>query len=186
MIRSLAATLIALVIMGALAVPVRADSTPDSGTLMSTGTITPTGTLGVFDVNTTGSGTDLLSGAFTTTSMSIVTFTSPTTDIFSGSFVTVFSQGTTFGTFTGSGTATGADTSSITEDVVTTGGTGIFAGVTGEVTLTGTDTQTGPTTTSFTGSYTAPEPSSLALMLAGIGLLPLMRKRLARGRVATR
>ena len=177
-----------LLVLGFGADAVKADSIPVSGTLMSTATITPTGTLGVFDVNSTGSGTDSLSGAYTTTSMYIVTFTSPTTNIFSGSFVNVFSQGTTFGTFTGSGTATGADTSTITEDGLTTGGTGIFAGITGKFTVTGTATQTGPTTNSFTGTYTGsittPEPSSLALMLAGIGLLPLMRKRLTRGRQA--
>jgi hypothetical protein len=53
----------------------------------------------------------------------------------------------------------------------------------------GTCTSTGATTCSFTGNYTGsittPEPSILALMLAGIGFLPLIRKGLFRGRQAT-
>ena len=179
MIRSLAAIVITLVILGALAVPVRADTKFDSGTIMSTATLTPAG-IGVFDVSSTGSGIDFLSGHFTTTTTYTITFTSPFTDIFSGSFVDVFSQGTTFGTFAGIGTLT-----TFTDVTVITGGTGIFAGDTGQFIVIGTSTQTSPTTTSSTSAYTGfvktPEPRSLALMLAGIGLLLVMRKRIAPG-----
>jgi hypothetical protein len=90
------------------------------------------------------------------------------------------------GTFSQSGTVTGTDSSSITLDAVITGGTGIFLGDTGKSTVTGISTQTSPTTASFTGSYiteitTAPEPSSMALLFAGMGFLLVMRKRTAPG-----
>jgi hypothetical protein len=177
MIRSSAAILIALVLLGVLAVPVRADATPDSGTITSTATVSPTGTFNVFDVNSTGSGVDLLSGDFTTTTTYTLTFTGLTTDIFSGSFVDVFSGGKTFGTFTGSGSL-----GAFTNVTVITGGTGIFAGDTGEFTVIGTSTEPSRTTISSTSSYKGfiktPEPSSLALILAGIGLPLVMRKRI--------
>jgi hypothetical protein len=181
MIRSLAATLFALVMMGALAVPVQADSTPVSGTLTGNSTLTATANpcLCVFDSNFTGSGIDSESGPFTTTNMGTVIFSSPTMFTGSGTFIDVFAEGTVFGTFTETGTVTGATTSTITLDTVNTGGTGIFAGDTGESVVIGTnDTTKSPMFTgTYTGFITTPEPSSLALMLAGIGLLPLMRKR---------
>jgi|HubBroStandDraft_1064217.scaffolds.fasta_scaffold120517_3 hypothetical protein len=93
------------------------------------------------------------------------------------------------GTFTGSGTEGPGGTFIITLDAVTTGGNGRFAEDTGESTITGKSTPNGAITSSFTGTYcgfinAVPEPSSSALILAGIRLLPLMRKRLAWGRQA--
>jgi len=180
MIRSL----LALVMMGGLALSARADSTPVSGTLTGNSTITPTSNPAVFDSSFSGSGTDSTSGAYTKTHTGTTTFTSLTTFIASGTFTDVFAQGTLFGTFSETGTLTATGSVDIALDTII-GGTGAFAGDTGEVTTTGTSTRTSPTTSTFTGTYTGfittPEPSSLALMLTGIGLLPLMRKRLARG-----
>ena len=183
MIRSLAATLFALVMMGGLAVSAQADSTPVSGTLTGNTTLTATANPDVFDSNFTGSGIDTVSGAFTTTNTSTITFTSSSTFISSGTFMDLSAGGTLFGTLSGTGnvTATGSDTTTLD---LFTGGTGIFAGATGEVTVTGTSTTTGAFTGTYTGFVTTPEPSSLALMLAGIGLLPLMPKRLTQGRRA--
>jgi hypothetical protein len=189
MIRSLAATLFALVMMGGFAVPVQANSTPTSGTVTGNGTLTATADRFVFDSNFTGSGVDAVSGNFTATNMGTTTFNSTFTSFTSsGTFIDVFAGGTVFGTFTENGTVTGATTSTITLHSVTTGGTGMFLGDTGESIVIGTNTTT--SSPMFTGTYTGfintvPEPSSLALMLGGIGLLPLMRKRLARGRQAT-
>lgn len=186
MIRPLAATLFALVLIGGLAVTAQADSIPTSGTLTGTTTLTATSNPAVFDSSFTGSGVDSVSGAFTTTNMGTITFTSLTTFISSGTFEDVLAGGTLFGTFSTMGTVTATGSNATALDLFT-GGTGIFAGDTGEVTVTGTGT--GTTTSAFTGTYagfiTTPEPSSLALMLAGIGLVPLMRKQLARGRQAT-
>jgi hypothetical protein len=178
MIRSLAVTLIALVILGGLAVPAQADSTSSTGTLTGTSTLTPTATLGVFDTSFSGSGVDSVSGPFTATNMGTLEFTSLVTFISSGTFVDVFPDGTLFGTFTGSGFDTGVGSADITNVALFTGGTGIFADVTGgEATITGTSTGTG-LTLSFNGTSTgfviSPEPSSLALMLLGIGLMFVM------------
>ena len=183
MIRSLAATLFALVMMCGLAVPVQANSTPTSGTVTGNSTLTATADPLVFDTNFTGSGVDMASGNFTATNMGTTKFNSTFTSFTSsGTFIDVFAGGTVFGTFTENGTVTGATTSTITIDSVTTGGTGMFLGDTGESIVMGTNTTS--SSPMFTGTYTGfintvPEPSSLALMLAGIGLLPLMRKRLA-------
>jgi hypothetical protein len=188
MIRSLAATLFALVMMGGLAVSAQADSIPTSGTVTGNSTLTATASPFVFDTNFTGSGVDTVSGNFTATNIGTTTFNSTFTSFTaSGTFIDVFAGGTVFGTFTENGTVTG-NTSTINVHSVTTGGTGMFLGDTGESIVTGTNTTT--SSPMFTGTYTGfintvPEPSSLALMLAGIGLLPLMRKRLARGRQAT-
>ena len=180
MLRSLAVILIALMMMGAPAAPLQADTTPVSGTLTGTTTLTPTANPAVFDSSFTGSGVDSVSGAFTTTNMGTITFTSLTMFMSGGTFMDIVAGGTLFGTFTGNGTVTGADTSTITFDTIT-GGTGAFAGDTGKITVIGTNTpgDTPPFSGTYTGFIvTAPEPSSLALMLAGIGLLPLMRKRI--------
>jgi hypothetical protein len=186
MIRSLVATLIAVVFMGALAMPVQADSTATSGTLTGTTTLTTTGTIGFFESSFSGSGVESVSGIpFTTTNTGTLTFTSPTAFTISGTFVDVFSDGTIFGTYTGSGTEIGGGVADVTTDAVITGGTGIFAGDTGESTITSTSTGTGLTASvsgTFTTFVTSPEPSSLALLLAGIGLLPVMRKRIAHSR----
>ena len=183
MIRSLVVTLIALVIFGGLAAPAQADSTSSTGTLTGNTTLTPTATLGVFKESFAGSGVDSVSGPFTGTNMGTLTFTSLTTFISSGTFVDVFSDGTLFGTFTGNGTEVGGGVTDVTNIALFTGGTGIFADVTGgEGTTTGTSTATGLLTASFTGTstgfITTPEPSSLGLLLAGIGLVFVMQKRI--------
>jgi PEP-CTERM motif-containing protein len=183
MIRSIAATLITLVMMGCLPALVHADSF--SGTLSGNSTLTPTGTPGVFVQDFTGTGSDTVFGAFTVTSQSTIDFSAPPTIVISsGSFVEDLSGGTLFGTSSGSGTASGKGTATFTLDFVITGGTGSFAGDTGDATVTGTITMTSPTTESITGSYTGsltpvtttPEPSSVALMLLGVGLVFVMRK----------
>jgi hypothetical protein len=180
MFRSLAVTLVALVVMGALAVPVQADTTAVSGTLTGTSTLTPTGTLGVYDETFTGSGVDSVSGPYTTTNTSTITFSNPTTFTSVGMFIDVLAGGTLFGTFTSKGNITGVDTSTITFDTVM-GGTGAFAGDTGKITVIGTNTPSD--TPPFNGNYTgfivtAPEPSSVALMLLGVGLAFVLRKRI--------
>jgi PEP-CTERM motif len=177
----------ALLMMGALALPAQADTITSSGTVTGISTLTGTANPAVFDSNFIGAGLDTVSGYFIAANAGTTTFTSLTMFTASGTFTNVFAGGTLFGTFTESGTVTGTNTSTETIHAVITGGTGMFAGDTGQSTNTGTSRVTSPTTALFTGSYTSsimtvPEPSSLALMLAGIGLLPLMRKRLARGR----
>ena len=183
MIRSLATILIALLMMGALALPAQADTIPTSGTVTGNSTLTATANPFVFGTNFIGSGVDAVSGNFNGTNMGTTTFNSTFTSFTSsGTFIDVFAGGTVFGTFTENGTVTGATTSTITLDSVTTGGTGMFQGDTGESFVMGTNTTTN--SPMFIGTYTGfintvPEPSSLALMLAGIGFLPLMRKRWA-------
>ena len=163
-----------------VAVPAQADTTPTSGTLTGNTTLTATSDLFVFDSSFTGSGVDAVSGAFTTTNMGTIIFTSLVTFESSGTFEDVASGGTLFGIFTGNGFFIGIGSETVTVDLIT-GGTGIFLGDTGEVTVTGTTNAAGAFTGTYIGFIKTPEPSSLALMLAGIGLLPLMRKRLARG-----
>jgi hypothetical protein len=181
MIPSVAATLIALGVMGGLAVPVHAG--PISGTLDGDSTLTPTGTPGVFVQNFTGDGDDTTFGSFTPQSTSTIDFSKPPAIVISsGLFTEVFSQGTLFGTSSGRGTASGTGTATVTLDFVITGGTGLFAGDTGEATATGTITSTSPTTESFTGSYVGsiaaiPEPSSLALLVPAAVVVFRRRRR---------
>jgi hypothetical protein len=180
MIRSVAATVIALVVMVVLAVPVHADSI--SGSLTGNSALTPTGTPGIFVQNFSGDGDDTVFGSFTPQSQSTIDFSHPPDIVVSnGMFLETFPHGTLFGTSSGNGTASGHGTATITLDFVITGGTGIFARDTGEATVTGTITQTSPTTESFTGSYTGsltaiPEPSSLAL-LAPAAVVVFWRRR---------
>jgi hypothetical protein len=183
MIRSVAATLTALVVMGGLDLPVHAG--PISGTLSGDSTLTPTGTPGVFVQNYTGDGDDTTYGSFTVSTHSIVDFSQPPDiNILHGSFLESFSQGTLFGTSSGSGTASGMGTATFMADLVITGGTGIFAGATGDATATGTLTSTGPTTESSTAFYTGslatiPEPGSLALLVPAAVVLFRRRRRAA-------
>jgi hypothetical protein len=70
MTHSFAATLIALVAMGRLAVPVHADVVNISGTISGDATLTPTGTPGVYVQNFSGDGDDTTFGSFTPASTS--------------------------------------------------------------------------------------------------------------------
>jgi len=163
-----------MVVMGGLFVPVQGGSI--SGTISGDSTLTPKGTPGVFVQNFTGDGDDTTYGAFTPVSQSTIDFSKPPTILISdGMFTETFSKGTLFGTSSGNGTASGAGTATVMIDFVFTGGTGFFAGATGEATFTGTITTTSPTTESITGSYVGelsivPEPSTLTLLVPAIAI----------------
>jgi hypothetical protein len=161
-----------VVVLVGLAVPVRAGSL--SGTFGGDSTLTPTGTQGMFTQNFTGKGTDVTYGEFTAASTSHINFASPP-DIFisDGMLSMTFSKGTLFGTSEGIGTSNGLGMATFTIDFAITAGTGLFAGAIGDATLTGTITQTSPTTESITngsyaGTFSVPEPSSLALFLPAV------------------
>jgi len=174
--RSITAPLVVLVALGGLVVPAHAGSI--AGTLSGDATLTPTGTPGVFTQNFTGEGDDSnpLLGSFTVQATSFIDFSNlPNIIIRSGTVSETFSQGTLFGTSTGSGTASGMGTAAVTLDFVITGGSGFFAGATGEVTVMATITSTSATTESVTGSYagslsSVPEPSTLALLASSVAV----------------
>jgi hypothetical protein len=106
--RSVAATLIVLAAMVGFAVPVHAD--PISGTLTGDSTLTPTGTPGIFVQNFTGDGDDTVFGSFTPQSQSTIDFSHPRDIVVSdGMFLETFSDGTLFGTSSGSGTLAGME-----------------------------------------------------------------------------
>jgi hypothetical protein len=166
--------LVALVTMGDLVVPVQGGNI--SGTISGDSTLTATGTPGVFVQNFTGDGDDTTFGTFTPTSQSRIDFSKPPAILISnGMFLETFSQGTLFGTSSGSGTANDMGSATVAVDFVFTGGTGLFTGAKGEATITGTITTTSPTTESINGSYigtlsVVPEPSSLALLVTAIAV----------------
>jgi len=157
-----------------VAVPMQASTI--SGTFDGTGTLTPTGTPGVFIQNFTGDGTDTTYGAFDAMSQSTVDFSNPPNIAITNAMLTqIFPQGKLFGKGSGSGTGNGHGTATFTADFVITGGTGIFEHDHGEIILTGTITQTSPTTVvvsdaSYTGTLVTPEASSLVLLLLGATL----------------
>jgi hypothetical protein len=175
-----ATSLTALLVMGGVVASAHAGQI--SGTLSGDSTLMPTGTPGVYVQNFTGDGDDTTYGSFTPTSSSTVDFSHPPAIVISdGMFTEIFSQGTLFGTSSGDGTASGMGTAAVTLDLVITGGTGLFAGDTGEATANETIMQTSSTTESATGSYsgflsTVPEPSSLAL-LAPAAVIVFGRRR---------
>lgn len=181
MTRSVAASLIALLLVGGFAIPVQAG--PISGALSGDGTLTPTGTPGIFTQNYTGDGNDTTFGSFTVQTTSTVDISDPPHIVVSdGMFTETFSLGTLFGTSSGDGTINGVGTATFTGDAVFTGGTGIFAGATGEATSLQMLIRTGPTTTSGSGTYIGtlsfiPEPSSLALLASGALVLLYRRRR---------
>ena len=180
--RSITATLVALVVMGSVVVQVQGGSI--SGTFEGDSTLTPTSPPGVFVQNFTGEGDDTIFGSFTVQSQSLIDFSkSPDITISNGMLFEIFSQGTLFGTTSGSGVASGNGTANVTVDFVITGGTGFFAGTTGEATLTATITSTSSTTESITGSYVGslsiPEPSTMVLqaLAVSIGAVVVVRGR---------
>jgi hypothetical protein len=167
------ACLVALVALGLLSVPARADMMI-SGTFDGTGVLTPTGTPGVFLQKFTGDGTDTIFGAFDIHTHSTVDFSSPPSIVISdGTIELIFPNGSLFGTSSGTGMASGHGTATFEADVVITRGTGFFAGSTGDITITGKITSTSPTTESVTASYSGsldiPEPGSLSLLALGAG-----------------
>ena len=171
---------IALLMMAGFAVPVHA-STMITGTFNGDATLTPTSTPGISIQNFTGDGDDTTYDSFTPTSQSTVDFSSPPNiTISDGTFTETFSQGKLFGTSSGSGTADGNGTATFTLDFVFTGGTGLFAGATGDATATATITATGATTELITGSYigslttATPLPAALPLFATGLGALGLL------------
>jgi hypothetical protein len=168
-------------LIGAIAVcvtPVQASTISLNGTFDGTGSLTPTSQPGIFIFNFTGDGTDMTFGAFTPTSTSTIDFSNPPNIVVSnGMWSQMFNDGVIFGTSSGTGTASGQGTATFTSDVVVTGGTGRFAGSTGDLIVTGTITQTSPTTesveASYSGTVNVPEPSTLTLLascLLGLGL----------------
>jgi hypothetical protein len=183
MIRSLSATFLGLVAIAGLAVTARADIF--SGTIAGDDTLTPTGTTGVYVVNFSGSGVDANFGLFTATSTDKGDFSHPPNIVISdGMFSEVFLGGSLFGVSSGSGTANGTGAASLTLDYVVQGGSGDFAGDTGNIAVTGTLTTSGPTTGAFSGNYSgtltaAPEPS-VFVPLAPIVLGLLWRTRARR------
>jgi hypothetical protein len=147
-----------------------------SGTISGDSSLTPAGPAGVFVQSFKGNGDDTIMGAFTSISQSLIDFSKPPAIVISnGAFFETFSGGALFGTSSGSGTANGNGTASVTIDFIFTGGTGLFAGATGEATVTGTITSTSSTTESITGSYVGtlsvvPEPTTLALFVPAIAV----------------
>ena len=188
--RSITVPLLVLVAIGGAVVPARAGSL--SGTLEGDAVETATGTPGVYTQNFTGDGDDTTYGAFTVQSMSTVDFSNPPNVTLSNGMITeTFTQapylGTLFGTGSGSGTANGNGTADVTIDFVITGGTGYFAGDTGEVTITATIMVTGMNSASLTGTYAGsivPEPGTFTLLAPSMamGAVVLFRGRRRKAR----
>ena len=163
-------------------VPVHAGTL--AGSFGGNATLTPTGSPGIFMQNLSFGGTDENFGAFAGSSQSTVDFSQPPQiSVSNGMLSQSFAQlGSLFGTTTGSGIADGHGGATFTADFVITGGTGIFTNAVGEATVTGTITRTSPTTdtvdASYRGSFTVvPEPSTVALLVAGIAGLGLGWRR---------
>jgi hypothetical protein len=173
---------VALVVLGGLAAHARAGSI--SGTVSGDTTLTPISP-NVFLQSFSGTGDDTLLGPFTMQSQSTVDLNNPLDIIISnGTCSQTFAEGTLTGTCSGSGTTTGMGTGTFENEIVFTGGTGLFAGATGEMTVTGTEVSTGPTTGAITASYvgtlsSVPEPGGLALLTPAIavGAVVLVRAR---------
>jgi hypothetical protein len=181
MTRSVAASLIVLLLVGGFAAQVHAG--PISGSLSGDGTLTPAGAPDIFNQNYTGDGTDTTFGPFTLETVSTVDLSHlPDIVVSDGMFTQTFSLGTLFGTSSGEGTVNARGTATFTGDAMITGGTGIFEGAIGEIISPQTLIRTGPTTTSGSGTYVGtlsivPEPSSLAFLASGTLVLLYRRRR---------
>ena len=183
MTRAIAATALALALLGAVSLPVHAGSL--KGTFDGNSTLTPTTTPGIYTQNFTGDGDDDTFGSFTPSSTSTIDFTNPpniiVTDVM---FSLVFSQGSLFGTGSGGGTGNGHGMGTFSADIDLMGGTGIFLDATGSVAIMGTLTLTSPTTLaisdgSYVGTFSVPEPNALVMLAPAlaIGSMAVIRRR---------
>jgi hypothetical protein len=186
MIRSnIAASVISVVLLAFHAGPAQADLI--SGNFGGASALSSTGTPGEFEQKFVGVGEDDVLGLFAIESESLVDFSDPPNLFIHDGMVTLFfANGSLFGTSSGMGVGSGMGTAVFELDLIFTGGTGIFAGATGEVSIMGTIVRTSPTTESIAASYAGrlnlvPEPSSLSLLglgaAAGAGVLVRTRRR---------
>jgi hypothetical protein len=175
-------SLIAGMVLGVAAFVVPTQAGTIGGTFDGVGTLTPTGTPGIYTQNFTGDGDDTTFGAFTATGHSMIDFSNPPSILLSeGAITETFADGTLFGTTSGGGTGNGHGAATFTIDLLITGGTGNFVKDTGEAILTGTITQTSPTTESITGTYTGsvpavPELSTWMLLATGLAVVSRLRR----------
>jgi hypothetical protein len=173
--------LIVLVVLASFVTSSLANTINISGTFDGDSTFTPTANTGVYAQSFSGEGEDTTYGSFTSSSQSTIDFSSPPTIAISdGMFLEKFSEGTLFGVSSGNGTASGLGTATVTLDFIFKGGTGLFAGDTGEITVTETITRTSPTAATISnGSYTGtlitatPLPAALPLFATGLGAIGL-------------
>jgi len=182
MIRTVVAIPMALAAFSCAVAPVRASII--SGTLNGASTLIATGNPGIYTQDFSGDGDDFTYGSFTPMGISIIDDSNPSAfTITHGGFLEAFSEGTLFGTDTRSETARGPGGETVTIDFVITGGTGLFAGATGEFDATVNVTAISPTTDSESGTYigtltlATPEPGSLILFGSAAVVVFCMRRR---------
>ena len=175
MFRLVSASLIAL---AGFVAPVQAGtiafSETDSGTLVEPLTFVFPNLVGTAALSGSGTGTF---GSFTFTANSDLTIFGPppsftSVSITNGTVTVTYSDGTLFGTSSGTGTTNGT-TATDTINVIYTGGTGVFAGDTGTATeLETVDIDANTFTSTVTGTLTTtPLPTTWLMLLSGfVGL----------------
>jgi hypothetical protein len=180
------ASLVTVVALCGLTTPAQAQM-PLSGNLSGDGVLTPVSP-NVFHQVVTIEGDDALFGAFTGQSSSDIDFSDLSHLVLSNGMLTeTFADGTLSGTSDGTGMVTTPGNGTFEADVLFTGGTGSFAGATGEAHITATFVRTSATTVEVSGSYVGalvPEPGAL-LLLTGLSLSSspfLLRLRRKTGR----